>query len=262
MPRLTWGSTGTRYFETGIDRGVLYVGKKAGVAWNGLTGVDESPSGGETEAYYIDGVKYLQTSASEEYAATISAFSSPVEFDECDGTLQPRPGLFLNQQRRKTFSLSYRTMIGNDVSAEHGYKLHIVYNALAEPSQRSYETAGENVEPSDLSWSITTKPPVLDGYRRTAHITIDSRYTDPRVLSDIEDVLYGTDEFLARIPDFEELIVLFDAYLQFEVVDNGDGTATIVGPETAVQYLEPTLAQLTWETVVPIDEDTYSVSSG
>ncbi|QAY17137.1 major tail protein [Streptomyces phage Madamato] len=262
MPRITWGASGSRSYESGVDRGVLYVDAQAGVAWSGLSSVDESPTGGQIKSYYIDGVKYLQTSGPEEYAATINAFTYPDEFGVCDGTAQVRPGLFLNHQRRKSFGFSYRTLIGTDLNPDQGYKIHIVYNALAEPAQRNYSSVSDSSEPVDFSWSITTKAPAVTGYKHSAHVVLDSRKTDPQVLKAVEDILYGSDAAMSRLPSFSELIDIFDALHVLTVTLNGDGTATIDGPDEAVRMLDANIFQIEWPTVSAIDENTYTISSG
>lgn len=262
MPRLTWGSPGTRAFETGVDRGVIYVGNQPGIPWVGLTSVDESPDGGGTKSYYFDGVKYAHTTASEEFSATITAYTYPEIFAHCDGTAQLRTGLFLTQQKRKTFGLSYRTRVGNDQDPERGYKIHIVYNALAEPSQRNYSSVGETAEPVEFSWTVTTRPPVIPGYKPTAHVVIDSRSTDADVLKAVEDALYGDDENTARLPTLDDILAMYDAFYHFEVTDLGDGVYTISGPDEAITLLENNMIQFDWHTVVQVDEETYTISSG
>jgi hypothetical protein len=209
MTRVLWGDAGNRFFETGVDRGVLYLSDQDGVAWNGLTSVEESPSGGEARPYYQDGIKFLNVSGKEEFEATISAFSAPPEFGVCDGTVSIQNGLFVTQQPRRAFSFSYRTMIGNDLDPLMGYKIHLVYNALAAPSQRTNATMSNSPEASSLSWSITTLPPSFTGYRPTAHLVIDSRSTPHMLLASIEEILYGGDAADARIPFPSELITLF-----------------------------------------------------
>lgn len=211
MSRLTWGATGKRYYETGVDRGVLYIGGQPGVPWTGLTSVSESPTGGEARPYYLDGVKYLNLSSGEEFEATIDAFSSPPEFGPCDGTASIQNGLFVTQQPRKSFGLSYRTMIGNDVDgSEHAYKIHLVYNAIAAPSDRTNNAIGESAEPMSLSWSITTLPPILTGFKPTAHFVIDSRSTPTEVLLEVEDILYGSGVADSSLPSAQELVDIFN----------------------------------------------------
>lgn len=262
MPRLEWGAPGSSIYETGVDRGVLYVPGQPGVAWSGLTSVEMNSSGGGVKSYYLDGNKYLMVSATEEFGATINAFTYPPEFAQCDGTAQVRSGLRLTQQRRKTFGFSYRTMVGSDLNNDLGYKIHLVYNAMAEPSERSYTSIGEDVEPLEFAWSIVTKAPVLAGYKPTAHIEIDSRTTDSQVLGLVEDALYGNDEDLPRLPAFDEVVAMFDAFFVYIVTDNGDGTFTISGPDDAIVSLSDILLQFTWPTVVEVDEDSYTISSG
>lgn len=262
MPRIEWNAPGSRVFEAGVDRGVLYVDGQPGVPWTGLTAVEMNASGGGVKSYYLDGNKYLMASAAEEFGCSIKAFTYPPEFAKCDGTSNPRPGLGLTQQRRKSFGFSYRTKIGSDLNGDLGYKIHIVYNALAEPADRSYQTLSEDIDPMEFEWSVVTRPPVLPGYKRTSHIEIDSRTTDENVLKLVEDALYGTNEDMARLPSFEEIVAMYDAYFVFVVTDNGDGTFTISGPDDAIQPLSDIFLQFDWPTVVPVDPNTYTISDG
>lgn len=210
MTRLEWGTAGERYYDAGVDRGVLYV-DGVGVPWNGLISVEETPTGGEAKPFYQDGYKYSNRATPEEFEATLNAFTYPDEFARCDGSAQVGRGLFATNQRRRPFTLSYRTMIGNDVDgSEHGYKIHLVYNALAAPSQRTNNTLGESVEATAFSWALTTKPPVLSRRRATAHFIIDSRATTPELLAQIEDVLYGTANEPPRIMTVPELVYRFE----------------------------------------------------
>jgi hypothetical protein len=261
VPRLDWNAVGSRTYEVGVDRGVLYVDSQPGVPWNGLTSVNESSSGGEAQAYYIDGVKYLNLSTPEEFQATVTAFTYPDEFGQCDGTAQVRTGLFVTQQRRKSFGLSYRTKIGNDLTPDHGYKIHLIYNALAAPSDRDNATISDSTDPNDFSWAITTRPPAMTGYHRTSHVVIDSRYTDPVTLAAVEDILYGTDVLSASLPSLSELSAIFDTVTTLIVTDNGDGTFTIEGPDSAVEMLDERTFQINWPTAVYLDEISYTVSS-
>lgn len=210
MPRLTWDAYGTRFFESGVDRGVLYTADDPGVSWSGLVSVAENPSGGEPRAFYQEGIKYLNIAAAEEFEATINALSAPREFDPCDGNVHIQNGLYVTQQRRQPFSFSYRTMIGNDADgADHAYKIHLVYNALAAPTQAARNSRGSTADPSVFSWAITTLPPSITGYKRTAHLVIDSRYADPEVLSTFEDIIYGTEADFPSLPNPDDVIGLF-----------------------------------------------------
>lgn len=260
MTSLSWNTDGTRYYETGVDRGVLYINGQPGIPWVGLTSVAEAPTGGDPKPYYVDGVKYLNVSATEEYAATITAYTYPDAFSVCDGTAQPRTGLYLSQQRRTSFGFSYRTMIGNDLTGSAGYKIHLVYNAYAAPTQRANSSISDSTDPNDFSWAITTVAPQVSGYRNTSHVVIDSRTTDSVVLSTIEDILYGTFETTSRLPDVAELIDTYDEPT-LVVTDNGDGTFTVTGPEQAITMLDDSDFQITWPSAVFVDSDNWSVSS-
>lgn len=198
MAKLEWDKTGERLYETGTDRGVLYVAEgttyPTGVAWNGLTGVDESPSGAEANAQYADNIKYLELRSAEEFGATITAYTYPDEFEQCDGSAEPVTGMYIGQQARKRFGLSYRTLIGNDVDGnEHGYILHLIYGATASPSQRSYTTVNDSPEPIEFSWEVTTTPVNITDYKPVAHVRINSTKANSEYLAVLESVLYGTD---------------------------------------------------------------------
>lgn len=262
MGRLEWGTPGSRQFEVGVDRGVLYLDGQPGVAWSGLTSVEMNPTGGGAKSYYLDGEKYLLVSEAEEFGATINAFTFPPEFAECDGSKQVRQGLRVTQQRRKPFGFSYRTQVGSDQNNNLGYKIHLVYNALAAPSERSYETIGDEIEPMEFSWEISTRPPVIPGFKRTSHVEIDSRTTSSDVLGLVEEALYGTDEDLPRLPTFTELIAMYEAFFVYVVTDNGDGIYTISGPDDAITALDDILLQFDWPTVVEVDPVTYTISDG
>lgn len=213
VTRLNWGASGERFFEAGVDRGVLYVGSAEGVPWNGLISVAEAPTGGETTPYYIDGIKYYNHIDGEEFEATIEAYTYPDEFSECDGTAPIKHGLFATQQKRKSFNLAYRTKVGNDVDGmDHGYKLHLIYNAHAAPTTRANSTLGDAPEPFNFTWKLTTRPVALKGRRPTAHFVIDSREAPGEVLAQLEDILYGTEESAARVPTVPELVYIFEFF--------------------------------------------------
>lgn len=213
MAKLKWGAAGQRFFEAGVDRGVLYVEGKPGVPWNGLVSVNEKASGGEPKGYYLDGLKYLNKSEPEEFEASVSAYTYPLEFTECDGTKSISNGLYVTQQKRKTFGLAYRSLVGNDTRGEdHGYKIHLVYNALASPSDRGYSTLGDSIDPFNFTWKITTKPAIARGSKPASHFLIDSRETPALVMTQIEDILYGTDTKDPRLPSIPELFFIFNSF--------------------------------------------------
>lgn len=220
MTRLVWDTVGERFYESGVDRGVLFIGN-SGYAWPGLVTVTESPTGGEPRPFYVDGFKYLNLAASEEFEATIEAFSAPPEFAPCDGINAMYGGLLITQQPRRAFGFAYRTRIGNDVEGlDHAYKLHLVYNALAAPSERSYSTVSDSAEAPTRSWKLTTLAPKIVGYRPTAHFVIDSRTTPSATLTELEDLLYGTDVTSSEMPTVYRLMTIFGA----PVYDGGEIT--------------------------------------
>lgn len=199
MSKLTWDDTGKRLYETGVKQGVIYpMGSNgaygAGVAWNGLTAVTESPSGAEATKLYADDIKYLELTSVEEFGATIEAYTYPDEFAECDGSVEFAKGARIGQQDRKMFGLCYKTTLGNDVKGnEYGYKLHIVYGAKAAPSEKGYNTINDSPEAITFSWEITTTPVAVAGFKPTAHIEIDSTKADSTKLAALEAILYGKD---------------------------------------------------------------------
>jgi hypothetical protein len=223
MSRLLWNTAGERLFETGVDRGVLYPTDDLGYAWNGLISVAEAPTGGDAKAYYLDGVKFLNVSTAEEFEATLEAFSSPAEFAACEGVAQVQNGLFVSQQRRKSFGLTYRTLVGNDIDGlDHGYKIHIVYNALAAPAERNNATMGDSITPTTLSWQITTRPPAMINYKPTAHFVVDTRYAPKALLQSIESILYGSSTTPPRLPNSFELMGLFGNLMSLRIVPLAD----------------------------------------
>lgn len=202
MAKLVWDEAGKHIYETGVSKGVLYVMSNTpgtyekGVAWNGLSSVSESPTGAEVSAIYADNVKYLNLMSREEFEGSIEAYTYPDEFMACDGSASPEDakGFVVGQQDRKTFAFCYQTKIGNDLNPEAGYKIHIIYGALASPSERSYETVNDSPEAMTFSWDITTTPVAVTGFKPTAHVELDSTKIDKTKLEKIEAKLYGTDE--------------------------------------------------------------------
>ena len=211
MGKIVWDAVGEREYETGTDHGVLYPwdntansgagGYGVGVAWNGLTGVSQSPEGGEPTAIWADNIKYLNLMSSEEFNATVTCYTYPDEWAECDGSAQLCPGVTIGQQSRKTFGLSYRTVLGNDTeSNDHGYKIHLVYGCLASPSQKDYKTVNDSPEAIEFSYEIKTTPVPVTGFKPTAHLEIKSTDfpEDPQThiktgLVNLENFIYGTD---------------------------------------------------------------------
>lgn len=215
MAPLTWDQVGDKVYETGVDRGVLYLPNESGVydagyAWNGLVTVTESPSGAEPSAQYADNIKYLNLVSAEEFGATIEAFTYPDQFAECDGTALPHPGVAVGQQGRKMFGLCYRTMVGNDVDgSDYGYKLHLLYGCQAAPSEKAYSTVNDSPEAITFSWDVTTTPAPVTGLKPTALIVVDSTVVDPADLAALEALLYGAGATPAALPTPDAVIALF-----------------------------------------------------
>lgn len=214
MSTLTWDGVGEKVYETGIDRGVLYIPNAGvydtGVAWNGLVSVTESPSGGEPNNQYADNIKYLTLRSAEEFNATLEAFIYPDEFAVFDGQAEPQPGVLLGQQSRASFGLSYRTKVGNDVDGvDHGYKLHLLYGCSVSPSEKAYQTINDSPEAITFSWELTTEPAAVTGFSPVSLITVDSVDADPTNLAALEDLLWGDGVTTPSLPTPDELITLF-----------------------------------------------------
>lgn len=214
MSKLVWDKVGERYYETGVDRGVLFpMGKggkyDAGVAWSGLTAINENPSGGEANPFYADNIKYLNIMGTEDFGFGIEAYTYPDEWEACDGSAEIAPGVTAGQQTRKVFGLSYRTLIGNDTEGtDHGYKIHLVYGAQASPSQRNRNSVNESPEPTAMSWDATTTPVDIPGFKPAAHLTISSTETSPEKMAALEAILYGSESAEPHLPMPDELVEL------------------------------------------------------
>ena len=199
MSKLKWDQTGERLYETGVKNGVLYPLSSegtysGGVAWNGLTAVTESPSGAEATPLYAYDIKYLNLFSTEEFGATIEAYTYPDEFAECDGSKSIADGVFIGQQPRKTFGMCYRTALGNDTEgSDHGYKLHIIYGAKATPTEKAYATINDSPEAITFSWELSTTPVNVTGFKPTASVVIDSTKCNAEKLASLEEILYGKD---------------------------------------------------------------------
>jgi len=217
MSKLIWDKTGERYYETGVNQGVLYPQGEGGtypkgVAWNGLISVTESPSGAEPTPLYADNIKYLNLVSAEEFGASIEAYTYPDEFAQCDGSAEIATGVMIGQQNRKVFGLSYKTVLGNDSDGnDYGYKLHLIYGALAAPSEKGYSTINDSPEAITFSWEVTTTPVPVTGFKPTASITIDSTKVNSAKLAALEEILYGSEVTEARLPLPDEVAALLAA---------------------------------------------------
>ena len=215
MSQIVWDETGKRFYETGVNHGVLYPQNGSGlyplgIAWNGLTTVTESPSGAEASPIYADNIKYLNMISAEEFGATIEAYTYPSEFALCDGSAALSAGVMIGQQSRSAFGLSYRTTFGNDVAGEaYGYKLHMIYGALAAPSEKAYSTINDSPEAITFSWAVATTPVSVSGFKPTASLVIDSTKVDSAKLTTLEHLLYGTAGADPRLPLPDEIATIF-----------------------------------------------------
>jgi hypothetical protein len=236
MSTLTWDNVGDHLYQFGIDRGVLYLDDGNAVAWNGLRGMDEG-SDAEKKAFYLDGVKFLETVTPGDFQGTLKAYTYPDEFDELTGIKEDAAGLFFHEQPTKPFSLSYRTRIANELDENLGYKIHILYNLRALPESHTYQTLEEQSSANEFSWSLSGVPPKITGYRPTVHVSIDSTKTPEDRLAALEEVLYGTDTTDPRLPPISEIRAYFSDYGDFVVTDNGDGSWDGYDPTDDIIYI-------------------------
>lgn len=229
MSKLVWDAVGTRLYETGDDHAVLYPQKSdgtydKGVAWNGITAITQNPSGAESTALYADNIKYVDLRSAEDFGMTIEAYTYPDEWAECDGSKEVSPGVYAGQQSRRSFGFSYRSLIGNDTELDqHGYKLHLIYNGTAAPSEKSYQTVNDSPSAITFSWEVKTTPIAIEGYKPTAELSIDSTKVDAAKLQQLEDVLYGTASEDASLPTPDEVVAIFaGSGTDSPSTDNGD----------------------------------------
>jgi hypothetical protein len=216
MSKIKWDQVGERKFENGVDHGVLYLPDETGVydtgfAWNGLVSVTEKPSGAEPTPVYADNIKYITLISAEEYAASIEAITYPDEFMLCDGTAEVSVGVYAGQQARRAFGLSYRTKIGDDLSPERGYKIHLIYGALAAPTEKAHTTINDSPEAATFTWELSTTPVEIEGFKPTASLVIDSTKVDAAKLKTLEDLLYGTASSEPSLPTPDEVVAIFGA---------------------------------------------------
>lgn len=260
MPTLLWDKPGERIYESGVDRAVLYLPGGGAVAWNGLISVNEKVVGNDGAPVYYDGVKYGEAMGIGDYAATIKAYTYPDEFLELEGIDSVGNGLYVGNQAPRRFGLSYRTMIGNDIEGSTAdYKIHILYNLTAYPSQKNYQTSSGN-DALQFEWNITAIPDKVSGHRPTAHAIFDSRYMGPLFLKDMENTLYGDGISTPELPPISSLVSFASGWVIIRITDNNDGTWTAEGPDELITMLDPTTFQIIQANAVYLDANTYMVS--
>lgn len=257
MAEIIWGEIGNRVYETGVDRGVLYVDDNPGVPWDGLISLDQAASsGGAVRDFYLDGEKIMSLSKDTDFKAKLTAYSSPPEFDLCDGMAFLRNGLFSTMQPRKPFGLAYRTLVGNGIDGDDfGYKIHLVYNCMAVPSDQTFKSKGDKPNLTNFTWDISTTPVVVPGSKKTAHIVIDSTKAYDWAITAIENILYGTDLADPRLPLPTEIVQIFEDSSILKITDNGDGTFTATGPDSVVYTLPDGSWEISWPSAIWLDDD-------
>lgn len=262
MTALVWGSQESKKFEFGLDRGVLYPPDGPAVAWNGLASVEEKPQGGKVQSYFVDGDLYLNLATSQYYQATLSAFTYPDEFEAFDGTLNVVGGISITHQPRRYFGLSYRTKVGKEGDVDFGYKIHLIYNAVAIQKPRNFESTAQLGSPMLFKWDITAVPPPIEGFKPSAHIVIDTtKIQDPLILEAIENILYGDETKDAALPLPNELIAFGEVWPNIVITDNGDGTWTATGPSEVIYMTSDTEFTIEQVDTTVVDSDTIQIHS-
>jgi hypothetical protein len=261
MTTITWDGIGTRFYEAGVSKGVFYGVDSRGIPWNGLTSV-ESSSVDTVDPLYFDGLRYADLVTLGDFEGVLKAFTYPDEFAEYEGSWQAEGGFYMTGQPKTRFGLSYRTEISNDLGESIGYKIHLLYNLLAIPANKTYETLSLDTDPVDLEWDITAIPEEVDGFRPTAYVVIDSRKIDPFLLTDIEDIIYGTAETDPKLPDLNSLVSFVQKWGRLIITDLGDGRWQADSPiDGVITMLDATTFQIVSDTAIIIDPDTYTISS-
>jgi hypothetical protein len=262
MTALIWDKIGERYYESGVDRGVLFFPEGGGVAWNGLISIEEKIST-KVEPTYFDGIKYGDIVTMGDFNGTIRAITYPEEFMRFEGTLEDQSGVLITGQPVETFHLCYRTMVGNDLDSQLGYKLHIMWNLTAIPADREHATLSLDAEPMEFEWAVSAIPEYIERFQPTAYIIIDTRKVDPLLVADIEEILYGTEDSEPMLPSLRGLSTFIRKWDRLVITDNGDGTwtATSDNPDYPITMLDAETFQIVSDTAEFLDADTYEISS-
>lgn len=262
MTAIVWDEIGQHYYETGVSKGVFYDETGYGVPWNGLTGVEESVSS-QVQAVHFDGLKFNDVVTVGDFAAVMRAWTYPDEFLPYEGILQDQAGFFVTDQPGSKFGLSYQTRVGNDLEGlEHGYKIHLLYNLTALPSQKVYNTMSLETEPHEFEWTLTAIPEAIENFRPTAHVIFDSRKMDPWLLEDLESIIYGDEDSPPHLPPLKGLATFIRKWDRLIITDHGDGTWSAESPrEDQIIMLNETTFEITADTAIYLDAVTYEISS-
>lgn len=262
MAALVWDQIGDRLYETGISKGVLYKNDGFGVPWNGLTSIEESVST-DVEPVHFDGVKFNDILTVGDFSAVLRAFTYPDEFLFYEGIIEDQTGFFIMNQPQSSFGLSYQTRIGDDVNGlDSGYKIHVLYNLIAVPSQKMYQTTSLSVDPLEFEWTITSIPENIETFRPTSHVVFDSHKMDSHLLEDVKAILYGDEDNNARLPSLQGLASFIRKWDRLVITDNGDGTWTAyTNVDGIITMLDDTTFQIISDTAEYIDADTYTIIS-
>lgn len=259
MTELVWDQIGDRIYESGIDRGVIYLPGGVAIPWNGLTSVTEKFDK-QTTPVYFDGRRIQNLVSPGNFSGTITAITYPDELSELEGLGFVKSGVFVGDQIPKVFDLSYRTRVGNDLDPDFGYKIHILYNVTVIPKDKGYTTISDSPGISEFEWDLLAVPEDVDGFHPSAHVIFDSTHTTDALMSAIEEMLYGSDTENASLLSMSELIPFLDTLVDIQVVDNGDGTWTLTTDLEDVVFVDDGVFTLSNVNATFIDEDTYSLS--
>jgi hypothetical protein len=261
MTALIWDEIGDRIFESGVSKGVFYDQDGHGVSWNGLTSVEVNTPV-EVQPIYFDGLKFNDFVTFGNFAGDMKAFTYPDEFLPYEGFLQDQRGFYVSNQPTGRFGLSYRTNVGSDLDSDLGYKLHVLYNITAVPTQRDYQTLATDIQPIVFEWNISAIPEYIEGFRPTAHIIFDSRHMDPWLLADIEEILYGDEDTDAYLPSLKSLSTFIRKWDRLIITDNNDGTWTASSmQEGQIVMTDSETFEITADTAEYLDPDTYNIWS-
>lgn len=262
MTAIVWDETGTHYYETAISNGVFYDEDGHGVPWNGLTAIEENVSN-QVQAVHFDGLKFNDIVTVGDFTAVMRAWTYPDEFLPYEGILEDQKGFYVVNQPGSKFGLCYQTKVGNDLDGiEHGFKIHLLYNLTALPAQKMYQTLSLDVEPHEFEWTLTAIPEAIENYRPTAHVIFDSRRMDPWLLEDIMSIIYGDEDNDPYLPPLKGLATFIRKWDRLIITDHGDGTWSAESPrEGQIVMIDETTFEITADTAIYLDPDTYQISS-